>query len=67
MAPEVAARSAVDPRTMAAEYGGTVAPTVELALEMAQGELVVVTGSLVLVGAARAALLDLPKDPPVAL
>jgi dihydrofolate synthase/folylpolyglutamate synthase len=67
VAPEVAARSAVDPRTMAAEYGGTVAPTVELALEMAQGELVVVTGSLVLVGAARAALLDLPKDPPVAL
>jgi dihydrofolate synthase / folylpolyglutamate synthase len=67
VAPEVAARSAVDPQTMTAEYGGTVAPTVELALDMVQGELVVVTGSLILVGAARAALLDLPKDPPVAL
>jgi dihydrofolate synthase/folylpolyglutamate synthase len=67
VAPEVAARSAVNPQTMAAEYGGTVAPSVERALEMAQGELVVVTGSLVLVGAARSALLDLPKDPPVAL
>jgi len=62
----------VDPREMAAYLNGEVLPDVGAALERArtlvgQRGVVVVTGSTFLVGAARALLLNLPSDPPVAL
>jgi dihydrofolate synthase/folylpolyglutamate synthase len=70
VAPEVAARSAVDARTIAAYRPGMVAGTVDDALAAAHaagGDLVVVSGSMFLVGAARSRLLSLSTDPPVAL
>ncbi len=61
---------AEDPEKYAQVLPGEVAPDVEAALRMARSKVgdrgvVVVTGSTFLVGAARAILLDLPRDPPV--
>jgi dihydrofolate synthase/folylpolyglutamate synthase len=63
---------AVNPAEMAAAIAGEVAPDVGEALARARAKVgprgvVVVTGSTFLVGAARAALLGLPSDPPVAM
>jgi folylpolyglutamate synthase/dihydropteroate synthase len=55
---------------LAGRHAGVTAPGVAAALERASAggdSLVVVAGSLVLVGEARALLLGLPCDPPVAL
>lgn len=65
-------KKAVDPREMAAYLHGEVVADVAQALERARHlvgarGVVVVTGSTFLVGAARALLLNLPSDPPVAL
>jgi dihydrofolate synthase / folylpolyglutamate synthase len=70
VAPE--GRKPTDPAEMAAAVGGDAAATVELGLSLARGMvgpagLVVVAGSIFLVGAARARLLGLGRDPPVAL
>jgi dihydrofolate synthase/folylpolyglutamate synthase len=64
-----AARTAVDPREMNLLYPGLVADSVEEALKMAsqKGGLVLVSGSMVLIGEVRSKLLGLPRDPPVAL
>jgi dihydrofolate synthase/folylpolyglutamate synthase len=63
---------AADPQEMATFLQGEVADSVGQALERARSlvgtrGVVVVTGSTFLVGAARALLLNLPSDPPVAL
>jgi dihydrofolate synthase / folylpolyglutamate synthase len=63
---------AVDPREMLQVSSGEVAGSVEEALARARElvgskGVVVVAGSTFLVGAARALLLNLPTDPPVAL
>ena len=63
---------AVDPREMLQISPGEVAGSVEEALTRARElvgskGVVVVAGSTFLVGAARALLLNLPSDPPVAL
>jgi dihydrofolate synthase/folylpolyglutamate synthase len=63
---------AVDPREIAQFVPGEVANSVGEALARARAlvgprGVVVVTGSTFLVGAARALLLNLPTDPPVAL
>jgi len=63
---------AEDPAKYTAVLAGDVAPDVETALKRARAKVgergvVVVTGSTFLVGAARAILLDLPRDPSVAL
>jgi dihydrofolate synthase/folylpolyglutamate synthase len=55
---------------MAAKYPGTTAASIAEALQMARtmvgpSGLVVVTGSVFLVGPARALLLGLPSDPPI--
>jgi dihydrofolate synthase/folylpolyglutamate synthase len=65
-------RRAVDPYEMSAVYAGEVAESVPDALARAralvgQRGLVVVTGSIFLVGAARASLLNLPTDPAIDL
>ncbi len=65
-------RAAADLQALAARHAGDVAESVEAALAKARavagrGGLVVVAGSLFLVGEARAKLLSLPRDPPVAL
>ncbi|HXK20438.1 MAG TPA: folylpolyglutamate synthase/dihydrofolate synthase family protein [Polyangiaceae bacterium] len=65
-------RRAVDPYEMSAVYAGEVAEGVPDALARArqlvgQKGLVVVTGSIFLVGAARASLLNLPTDPAIDL
>jgi dihydrofolate synthase/folylpolyglutamate synthase len=65
-------RRAVDPYEMSAVYTGEVAEGVPDALARARAlvgprGLVVVTGSIFLVGAARAALLNLPTDPAIDL
>lgn len=70
VAPQVS--KAVDPREMAAFLPGEVANDIGQALERARAlvgprGVVVVTGSTFLVGPARALLLNLPSDPPVAL
>lgn len=70
VAPPVA--KAVDPREMTTFLNGEVAADVGQALDRARTlvgarGVVVVTGSTFLVGAARALLLNLPSDPPVAL
>jgi dihydrofolate synthase/folylpolyglutamate synthase len=66
------AERAADPSEMAAYLHGETSPDVRQALDRARGlvgarGVVVVTGSTYLVGAARAHLLNLPTDPPVAL
>jgi len=65
-------KKAADPREMAALIPGEVAADVTQALDRARTlvgprGVVVVAGSIFLVGAARALLLNLPSDPPVAL
>ena len=68
VAPAGAARSAVEPSAMAARHPGALLPSVPDALAAASARsLVVVAGSMLLVGHARAVLLGLPRDPPVAL
>ena len=70
LAPEGGSRAAVDPAAFAARHAGVVARSVREALALGRqsgARLVVVAGSLVLVGEARADLLGLPRDPPVAL
>ncbi|MGD0676018.1 MAG: folylpolyglutamate synthase/dihydrofolate synthase family protein [Polyangiaceae bacterium] len=66
VAPPSTARSTVDPKSLASAYGGRVADDIKSALAT-EGDLVVVAGSIALVGIARAELLSLPCDPPVAL
>ncbi len=70
------ARAAVDPQMMAQRCPGLVATGAEEALAIAHGDragwrsqpkLVVVAGSIILVGQVRAQLLGLPVDAPVAL
>ncbi len=70
VAPPLPEDKVADPTAMAAAFTGTVAPSIAEALSMArakvgQSGLVVVTGSIYLVGAARALLLNVPADPPV--
>ncbi|MBI3201920.1 MAG: bifunctional folylpolyglutamate synthase/dihydrofolate synthase [Myxococcales bacterium] len=70
VAPPLPEDKVADPKAMAAAFTGTVAPSISEALSMArakvgQSGLVVVTGSIYLVGAARALLLNVPADPPV--
>lgn len=69
-APPVA--GAVDPEEMAKEFGGEVVRDIREALARARAlvgarGLVIVTGSTLLVGPARAQLLGLETDPPVDL
>lgn len=65
------ARAATDPAVFAERHAGELAPGVKEALararEIAGRGLVLVCGSIFLVGEARALLLDLPRDPPIAL
>jgi len=66
------AADAVDPAEMVAHQGGIAVPDLAEALARARSivgprGLVVVTGSALLVGAARAVLLGLEADPPIAL
>ncbi len=68
----MAGRQAVAPAELARAWPGEVHDRAEAALEAAlaeadPGDLVVVTGSIFLVGAARAAMLGLPRHPPVPL
>ena len=74
VAPHGASRVAIHPQAMAARRSGLVASSVEEAIALATAPhpptpspQVVIAGSLVLVGEARALLLGLPRDPPVAL
>jgi dihydrofolate synthase/folylpolyglutamate synthase len=79
VAPRGGARRAADPSRMAARHAGTVGPSLPAVLRTCQGEgeaaprssiapsLVLVAGSIALVGEARSLLLGLPRDPPVAL
>jgi dihydrofolate synthase/folylpolyglutamate synthase len=65
-------RPAVDPSLLAERHAGVVVYTTVEALTLARKEsgpsgLVVVCGSILLVGEARALLLNLSRDPPVAL
>jgi dihydrofolate synthase/folylpolyglutamate synthase len=65
-------RSATPPEELAARHPGEIAASVTQASVAARrlvgpGGLVVVCGSIYLIGEARAALLGLPRDPPVAL
>jgi dihydrofolate synthase/folylpolyglutamate synthase len=64
-----ASRPGIDPRAMSSRHAGTVVDSVEEALSLARiaAALCVICGSLVVVGQARAVLLGLPRDPPVAL
>jgi dihydrofolate synthase/folylpolyglutamate synthase len=82
VAPAAAARRSADPAAMAARHPGDVVDRTPSALsrfvpggaggasdagESRLPSLVVVAGSIVLVGEARGILLGLPRDPPVAL
>ena len=71
VAPQASARAGADAAAMAERHGGAIARGTREALSLfavePAPELVVVAGSMVLVGEARAALLGLPCDPPVAL
>jgi dihydrofolate synthase/folylpolyglutamate synthase len=62
-------RAPASPNEMKALADGEIADSLEEALARAisPGARVVVTGSIYLVGEARASLLGLPRDPPVAL
>jgi dihydrofolate synthase/folylpolyglutamate synthase len=65
-------RTAAPPEELARRHPGETAPDVESALKRARAQVgpngvVVVAGSLYLVGEARALLLGLPRDPPVAM
>jgi hypothetical protein len=52
---------------MTALWEGETAVSLEAALEPGGAEVVIVAGSILLVGQARAALLGIALDPPVAL
>jgi dihydrofolate synthase/folylpolyglutamate synthase len=82
VAPSGASRNGIDPAAMEARHAGRIAASLPEALvalgvktvgwtgapaSASAPALVVVAGSLVLVGHARALLLGLPRDPPVAL
>jgi dihydrofolate synthase/folylpolyglutamate synthase len=67
VAPAGASRRGVPGEDLRARCPGQVGESLEAALALARGSLVVIAGSLVLVGEARAILLGLPRDPPVAL
>ncbi|MEO6419337.1 MAG: Mur ligase family protein [Polyangiaceae bacterium] len=64
-------RAATPPETISAHFPGVICDSIESALARARatvgGGLVVVAGSIYLIGEARAYLLGLAKDPPVAL
>jgi dihydrofolate synthase/folylpolyglutamate synthase len=65
-------RPAADPQALAARHPGEVASSIDDAIARARASvgkdgLVVVTGSIFLVGEARGMLLGLPRDPAVAL
>jgi dihydrofolate synthase/folylpolyglutamate synthase len=65
-------RAATSPASLSARHAGVIAGSVADALDRARalvgaGGVVTVCGSLYLVGEARAHLLHLPSDPPVAL
>jgi dihydrofolate synthase/folylpolyglutamate synthase len=62
-------RAATDPAAIAARCPGTVADGVAEAWELARraAPFVVACGSVYVIGALRALLLDLPRDPPIAL
>jgi dihydrofolate synthase/folylpolyglutamate synthase len=64
-----ASRSAVDPRAMSSRHRGEVTGSIDDAVRRGQSAaaLCVICGSLIVVGQARALLLGLPVDPPVAL
>jgi dihydrofolate synthase / folylpolyglutamate synthase len=62
-----AARAGVDPEALRVRYPGLLAESVGAAMTLARGSPIVIAGSLVLIGEARAILLGLPRDPPVAL
>jgi dihydrofolate synthase/folylpolyglutamate synthase len=68
--PQAASRGAAVASEMAARHPGVAADSLDAALGALAANapsLIVVCGSLVLVGQARAKLLGLPRDPPVAL
>jgi len=70
--PGTPGRAGADPAEIASRYSGRVASDFDRAYALARREvgpegLVVVCGSILLVGEARARMLDLPTDPPVAL
>ncbi|HEX8789491.1 MAG TPA: folylpolyglutamate synthase/dihydrofolate synthase family protein [Polyangiaceae bacterium] len=68
VAPSGASRSVVQPSAMVARHAGAISASLPEALDASrQARLTLVAGSLVLVGQARALLLGLPRDPPVAL
>jgi dihydrofolate synthase/folylpolyglutamate synthase len=73
VAPQGTTRGAAVASEMRARHPGQTAPSLEAALDTLAGptadpsRLIVVCGSLVLVGQARAHRLGLPRDPPVAL
>ncbi len=65
-------RPATDPEVLAARHPGEIATSIRDAIDRARAAVgpdgvVVVTGSIFLVGEARGTLLGLPRDPPVAL
>ena len=67
----IASRPAASPQLLADCYGGhataTVAEALERAASVASGGTVLVCGSIFLLGEARALLLGLPRDQPLAL
>jgi dihydrofolate synthase/folylpolyglutamate synthase len=70
VAPSGTSRPALEPAQASSRHPGSAAPSVEDALQLARTRspaLVVVAGSLVLVGRARAHLLGLAMDPAVAM
>lgn len=71
VAPRGGVRDGVEATAMAARYPGEVTRSTEEALSHFAGGrgpgLIVIAGSIVLVGEARGLLLGLPRDPPVAL
>jgi dihydrofolate synthase/folylpolyglutamate synthase len=62
-------RAPASPTEMQSVADGEIAESIDdaLALAAAPGARIVIAGSIYLVGEARATLLDLPRDPPVAL
>lgn len=68
VAPSGASRSVVEPSAMVARHAGAISASLPEAIDASRGGgLTIVAGSMVLVGQARAMLLGLPRDPPVAL
>jgi dihydrofolate synthase/folylpolyglutamate synthase len=79
ISPHGAARGSADAQAMRARHAGSIARSTEEAISRFRTQhadggngadrppLVVIAGSIVLVGEARSVLLGLPRDPPVAL